>query len=74
MGFSDRYELLEILRDDGIKTFAARQIATGRAISVFLLTGVQPEMARELLDQVQSLKDRNVSELIETGDNPEPRT
>jgi hypothetical protein len=69
MGFSDRYELLELLRDDGIKTFGAREIATGRAIWVFLLTGVPPQTARELLDQVQSLTDRNVSELIETGDN-----
>ncbi|OYW13418.1 MAG: hypothetical protein B7X34_00270, partial [Acidobacteriia bacterium 12-62-4] len=44
MSFYDKYELLAPLRDDGIKTFVAREVATGRALEAHLfVAGRTPE-------------------------------
>ena len=37
MSFYEKYELLDLQRDEGVKSFLAREIATGRPILVHLM-------------------------------------
>ncbi len=71
MSFYSKYELVEVLRDDGVKTFQAREIATGKPVEVHLVVG-QPgksEPPFELLDKVRSLPAENRSRVVETGEH-----
>ena len=36
VGFYDRFELLEMLRDDGVKSFRAKEISTGRDVEAHI--------------------------------------
>ena len=46
MSFSDRFELLELLRDEEVQTFRARERATGRAVEAHFSTS--PELLAKL--------------------------
>lgn len=48
MSFSDRFELLELLREDEVQTFRARERASGRAVEAHL------SMSSDLLAQLES--------------------
>ncbi|HEU0138909.1 MAG TPA: hypothetical protein VFQ79_04330 [Bryobacteraceae bacterium] len=55
MSFYKKYELLELVRDDGIKTFAAREIRTGMPVQVHLFTGVSPAESDLLWSQLDAI-------------------
>ncbi len=68
MSIYQRYELLEIVHDGQVKTFAARQIQTGQIVAVHLL--IDPSLdSQELLKKVRALTDPARKELLEFGDH-----
>ena len=56
MSIYQRYELLDIVHDGAVKTFAARQIQTGQTVAVHLLIGPSID-SQELLNKVRALTD-----------------
>lgn len=68
MTLYDRYELVELRRDDGIQTFHAREIATARPVQCHLFA---PEESREnlaLLSRLDHLPDAERRRVIERGE------
>jgi hypothetical protein len=69
MEFYQKYELLDLLKDEGVKVFNAREISTGRRITVFLFAGEQARLHAELLEQLRVLQRPDRNDLLEVGDN-----
>ncbi|HUQ93090.1 MAG TPA: hypothetical protein VM120_15520 [Bryobacteraceae bacterium] len=70
MSFYEKYELVEVLRDDGVKTFQAREIANGRIVEVHLIVG-QPgksEPPYDLLEKVRAFGPESSQRILEIGD------
>jgi hypothetical protein len=64
----DRYELVELRRDDGIQTFHAREIATARPVQLHLFA---PEKSRDnlaLLVRLDHLPEAERRRVIERGE------
>jgi hypothetical protein len=64
----DRYELVELRRDDGIQTFHAREVATARPVQFHLFA---PEKSRDnlaLLSRLDRLPDAERRRVIERGE------
>ena len=55
MSFYQKFELLALLRDDGVKTFVARENSTGRALEAHLFTGGKTAETIALLDRIGRL-------------------
>ena len=55
MGFYDRFELLELVRDDGVKTFKAREVATGRAVEAHVFVNPYAPLSVALLARIDQL-------------------
>ena len=55
MSFYSTYDLTDLVRDDGIKTFNAREIATGRSVLVHLFTRPESLEMQALLKKVAKL-------------------
>jgi hypothetical protein len=62
VGIFDRFELLELLRDDGIRTFRARETATGKPVQVHLfpLATAQNVASLARLDHLPERSRRNI--------------
>jgi hypothetical protein len=69
MSFDERYQLLELAGDEGVKTFIAREVSTGRKVTAFLFVGEHAQLQAELLGQLRAADPLQVPELIEIGDN-----
>jgi len=69
MEFHRKYELLNLLKDEGVKVFNAREIPTGRRIAVFLFVGEQARLHAELLEQLRASQRPDRTDLLEVGDN-----
>ena len=69
MSFYDRYELINLIRDEGLKTFAARQVATGQMVGVHLLAGLDATTISVILDDVRHLPPDKQGVIVETGDH-----
>lgn len=73
MALYERYELLELRRDDGIQTYHARDIETARPVQLHMFPqreGGAPEAAeyRSLLTRLEHLPDAERRRVIERGD------
>ena len=70
MGLYKKYELLEVLHDDGVKTFRARENETGRLVEAHLFLGQAGNSAPpvELLDQVRNLPHDSRMHVVEVGE------
>ena len=68
MSFYDRYELLDLARDEEIKTFTARQRDTGRTVSVHLLVGGRAKHPA-LMDRLEQLPEHARAEILESGEH-----
>jgi hypothetical protein len=64
----DRYELLELRRDDGIQTFHAREIETARPVQFHLFTQVELAENLALLSRLEYLPDAERRRVIERGE------
>jgi hypothetical protein len=63
----DRFELLGLYRDDGVKTFEAREIATGRPVKVHLFVQAGAPLQAALLKAVEHLPDEERQRIIDRG-------
>ena len=63
----DRFELLELRRDDGVQTFYAREIATARPVQVHLFANGSVEDNLALLALVQRLPETERRRVIDRG-------
>jgi hypothetical protein len=55
MSIYSTYDLTDLVRDDGIKTFSAHEIATGRPVQIHLFTRPQSIEMQALLKKVAEL-------------------
>jgi hypothetical protein len=69
MSFDERYQLLELAEDAGVKTFIAREISTGKKVTAFLFVGEHAQLQAELLNQLRTADRLQLPDLIEIGDN-----
>jgi len=69
MDFYQKYELLDLLKDEGVKVFNARETATGRQITIFLFVGEQARLHADLLEQLRVAQRPDRPVLLEVGDN-----
>ncbi|MBL8232677.1 MAG: hypothetical protein JNL98_29535 [Bryobacterales bacterium] len=71
MSLYQKYELLEPLHDDGVKTFRGRDNASGRAVEVHLFLGQagKAEPPVELMEEVKRLSPGDSTRLIEFGEH-----
>jgi hypothetical protein len=63
MSLSDRFELFGLKRDDGVRTFEAKEIATGRPVLVHFLPANNP-----LLRRLDGLPETERSRVVDRGD------
>lgn len=68
MALYDRYELLELRRDDGIQTFHAREIATARPVQFHLFAQDESRENLALLSRLDHLPDAERRRVIERGE------
>jgi hypothetical protein len=69
MEFYSKYELIDPLPGEGTRSFRARQVRTGREVTVHLLPGGGNPESEALLARLRALPPRSMSKLIEVGDN-----
>jgi hypothetical protein len=69
VGFYDRFELLGLHRDDGIKTFQAQEIATGRLVQVHLFVHPDAPESVALLKKLDLLPAQESQRIIDRGEN-----
>jgi hypothetical protein len=71
MSFYKKYELIDVLRDDGVKTFQAKEIETGRAVEVHLFVGVpgKSDPPYAVLEAVRSIPPDRRAQLVEVGEH-----
>src|SRR5579862_2410628 len=69
VGFYDRFELIELSRDDGIKTFRARELATGRLVQAHLFVHPAAPESVALLQKLDSLPEEEQRRILDRGDH-----
>ncbi len=67
MSLYERYELLDLNRDDGVKTFEAREIATGRPVKVHLFVRPSAPLQAALLKAIDHLSESDRERIVERG-------
>ena len=67
MSLYERYELLDLNRDDGVKTFEAREIATGRPVKVHLFVRPGAPLQAALLKAIDHLSETDRQRIVERG-------
>jgi len=55
VSFYDQFELLDLVRDDGVKSFRARELATGRMVEVHVFANSLAPISRALLHKLDKL-------------------
>src|SRR5208283_2316843 len=69
MSFYSTYELIDLVRDDGIKTFNAREIATGRTVLVHLFTRPQSPELLAFFGMLQKSSESARAQILSQGDH-----
>ena len=67
MSLYERYELLDLNRDIGVKTFEARELATGRPVKVHLFVHPSAPLQAALLKAIDKLPDNQRERILERG-------
>ncbi len=67
MSLYERYELLDLNRDIGVKTFDAREIATGRPVRVHLFVKPSAPLQAALLKAIDRLPDEQRQRILDQG-------
>jgi hypothetical protein len=63
----ERYELLDLCGDIGVKTFEAREIATGRPVKVHLFVHPSAPLQAALLKAIDRLQDEQRQRILDRG-------
>ncbi|MGH9558434.1 MAG: hypothetical protein ACRD30_04275 [Bryobacteraceae bacterium] len=69
----ERFELLELRRDDGIQTFHAREVATARPVQVHVFPPSMGPEYMNLLKEIDRLPDTERRRVIERGEHRDVR-
>src|SRR5689334_23552617 len=71
MSFYKKYELIDVLRDDGVKTVQAREIESGRMLEVHLFVGVpgKSDPPYALLEAIRGIPSERRAPIVETGEH-----
>ncbi|HJT89057.1 MAG TPA: hypothetical protein VJ732_14405, partial [Bryobacteraceae bacterium] len=69
MDFYQKYELLEALPGEGTRSFQAKQINSGRAVTAHLLIGGRTPENEALLARIRVLPPASLAKVLEVGDN-----
>lgn len=69
MDFYERFELLDLVQDTGVKTFEAREVATGRPVRVHLFVSPRAPLQAALLKALDKLPPEEASRIIDRGKN-----
>jgi hypothetical protein len=67
--FYERFELLNLLRDSGIKTFEGREIATAKLVHIHLLLAPKAPIQAALLKAIDRLPENEARRIIHRGKN-----
>ncbi|MEQ1885937.1 MAG: hypothetical protein ABL967_12815 [Bryobacteraceae bacterium] len=67
MSFYDQYELLDLIRDDGVKTFRARDKAADRMVTIHLFSSPTAPIQAELLRKLRSLPPEEAARIQDQG-------
>jgi hypothetical protein len=67
--FTDRFQLLDLKRDEGARTFEAREIATGRPVLVHLFADRTAPLNRALLANFETLPEEERKRVIDRGEH-----
>src|SRR5450432_1680550 len=69
MDFSQKYYLIELLPGDGIQSYRARQMNTGRDVTVHVLVGGNTPENEACMARLRGLQAPAMAKLIEVGDH-----
>ena len=67
MGFYDQYELLKLVRDDGVKTFQAREKTANQPVTIHLFSNPAAPYQSELLRKVGKLPHSDSARILDRG-------
>jgi hypothetical protein len=69
VALTDRFQLFDLRRDEGARTFEAREIATGRPVLVHLFGDCTAPLNRALLTKLDALPEHERRRIIERGEH-----
>lgn len=69
MPFTDRFQLLDLKRDEGARTYEAREIATGRPVLVHLFAKPTAPLNQALLAKLDALPEEERGRIIDRGEH-----
>ncbi len=68
MPFTDRFQLLDLKRDEGARTYEAREIATGRPVYVHVFADCYAPLNRALLAKLDTLPEEERHRILDRGE------
>ncbi len=69
MPLTDRFQLFDLKRDEGARSFEAREIATGRPVLVHLFADRTSPLNRALLAKMETLAPQERARIIDRGEH-----
>ena len=69
MPLTDRFQLFDLKRDEGARSFEAREIATGRPVLVHLFADRTSPLNRALLAKMETLPPQERARIIDRGEH-----
>ena len=69
MGLDDRFELLDLDRDEGVRSYTAREIATGLPVKVHLFGKPKTPLQAALLEAIDRLPEAEKSRILDRGEH-----
>src|SRR5450759_1227090 len=69
MEFLQKYQLIELLPGEGVRSYRARQTNTGRDVTVHLLLGGKTPENEAFLLRLRGLQPQSMAQLIEVGEH-----
>src|ERR1019366_6735827 len=69
MEFTQKYNLIELLAGDGVQSYRAVQMSTGRDVAVHLLVGGNTPANEALLVRLRAMQPQSMAKLIEVGEH-----
>ncbi|HTB15510.1 MAG TPA: hypothetical protein VK752_28260 [Bryobacteraceae bacterium] len=69
MPFTERFQLLDLKRDEGARTYEAREIATGRPVFVHLFANTTSPLNRAMLAKLDTLPEEERHRILDRGEH-----
>src|SRR5260370_16103473 len=69
MDFSKKYQLMELLPGDGVRSYRARQMNTGREVTLHRLVGGKTAENEAFLVRLRAMQPHSMAKLIEVGEH-----